>query len=337
MSSDRRETLRAAAERRSKTEERRSLRRSAGLSVLFHVSIFAALFLIPFSGEWLEDPPLTVTLVLAEPGAAGAAGGTGQGKGGGTVAPKDAEDARVAGAPPPSPQPPAEAAPEPTPPEPIPPVAERVPPQVAELPPSPDGLAPPKPESKPAPPAPRAKPKPPAKAAPPRPRDLPPAPVATAPPGPQVADAAGALPGTGPRGAAGEGPGGPLAGNGRGVSGSGRGAIGGGPSDAIGDEWLERVRRWMAKYKRFPPEADKREDKGVVTLAIVLRRDGVVLDAQVERSSGSRLLDDAAVDMARRSSPVPPAPPMLTGDQFEFLIPVDFKRGFFLRNIFGGD
>jgi periplasmic protein TonB len=357
MSSDRRLSLRAAAERRSRAEQHRSLRRSLGLSVLFHGLIVALLLLVPFGGKPLEEPPVSVTVVFAEPGAAGAAGGTGEGEGGGSAKPADAEAGQIAAAPRAEAAPPAEA----TPPAETAPPAETTPPapsppEVAALPPSPEGIEEaPKPEAKPTPPAPRPKPKPQARPAPPRPappqqvaraepprppqpsRELPPAPTATAPPEPQVADASGALPGSGPRGTAGEGPGGSRAGNGRGVSGAGRGALGDGPPEGIGDDYWERLRRWVAKYKRYPHEADKREDQGVVMLGFVIRRDGAVLDAWVDGSSGSPLLDAAAIDMVRRASPVPPLPASFTGSSIKVVIPVDYKRGFFLRNIFGSD
>jgi periplasmic protein TonB len=345
MSSEARQSLRATTARRQQIEERRSLRRSFGLSVLFHGAIIALLLLVPFGRRLLEEPPMSIAVVFAEPGAAGAAGGTGSGEGGGAMKPADAEPGQIAAAP----TPPVATPPTPTPPAPT-------PPQVAELPPAADGIEPPKPkpELKPPPPAPRPVPKPQARPAPPHPappqqvaraepprrkppRELPPAPTATAPPGPEVADAAAALPGTGPRGTAGEGPGGPLAGDGRGVSGSGRGALGDGPPEGIGDDYWERLRRWVAKYKRYPREADKREDQGVVMLGFVIRRDGAVLDAWVDGSSGSPLLDEAAVDMVRRASPVPPLPSTFTGSSIKVVIPVDYKRGFFLRNIFGGD
>jgi len=74
-----------------------------------------------------------------------------------------------------------------------------------------------------------------------------------------------------------------------------------------------------------------------VMLGFVIRRDGAVLDAWVEGSSGSPLLDDAAIDMVRRASPVPPLPASFAGASIRVVIPVDYKRGFFLRNIFGSD
>lgn len=228
-----------------------------------------------------EEPVVRVTLLEDGLGAAGAAGGA---EGGG------AEQSATADAPAAAsdvPEAPAAKAP-----------AAIEPPQ--------QSASAPSPRSTPMkmPPPPRHKPQPPHRqlAAAPRPTSsvlhtpLPEKPEISHAPGPSAEVAAAG---------AGSGPGGP-AGSGEGLQGTGAGSMGtdGGP----GDDYLERVQRWIKRFQYYPEEADKQGQRGVVLLDIDIARDGTVLDVRIARGSGYPLLDAAAVQAVRNSSPVPPFP-----------------------------
>jgi periplasmic protein TonB len=178
----------------------------------------------------------------------------------------------------------------------------------------------PKPQPKPLPRPAKAQPKAEPKAAPPAEPEFAPPPPATAP---SVANSAGA-----PAGAIGRGQGGP-AGIGHGTEGTGAGAFGSG--EGPGDEYFERLRRWLAKYKDYPDAALKQKQQGTVTVEFMLARDGTVLDAQIERSSGFPILDRATLEMLRRASPVPPLPERYTGERIKIAMPIDYKIGLFGR------
>jgi protein TonB len=113
------------------------------------------------------------------------------------------------------------------------------------------------------------------------------------------------------------------AGIGHGSQGSGAGAYGDGQGP--GDDYLNRVRRWIAKYKKYPQEAFKRKQEGSVMVAFTIARDGTVLVAEIEKSSGFPLIDQATLDMLRRASPVPPVPSHYTGERLTVAIPVRFS------------
>jgi protein TonB len=116
---------------------------------------------------------------------------------------------------------------------------------------------------------------------------------------------------------------------GTGVAGAGPGAFGEGKGP--GDDYLDRLRRHLSRFKRYPAEAVKRKQQGTVFVTFVLARDGAVLEAQIQRSSGFPLLDQAALDMLRNASPVPGLPASFTGDRARLTIPADFSIGFFDR------
>jgi protein TonB len=120
-------------------------------------------------------------------------------------------------------------------------------------------------------------------------------------------------------------------GAGQGESGAGLGAVGDGPPDGIGDDYLERVRRYVSRYKRYPDDAVRRREEGRVILAFTIARDGSVLRAEVEHSSGHRVIDQAALNMLSAASPVPPLPTTFRGDRITVAMPFAFSLSFFDR------
>jgi protein TonB len=140
---------------------------------------------------------------------------------------------------------------------------------------------------------------------------------------PSVANQAGA-----PSGEIGRGNSGP-AGTGHGTQGEGAGAFGSG--EGPGDEYFERLRRYLAQYKQYPDAALRQKRQGTVTVEFVLARDGTVLSARIDASSGHEILDRATLEMMRRASPVPPLPERYSGDRIKIAMPIDYKIGFFGR------
>ena len=108
------------------------------------------------------------------------------------------------------------------------------------------------------------------------------------------------------------------------VAGSGKG-------NQLPDEsvaWRAYTKTLSAHFKKFkfyPEMARKQRLSGTVMLAVVIRRDGVVEDVQIEESSGSALLDQAAVQSAGRASPVPPFPADVSADSRKLLIPYRYQ------------
>ena len=305
-------------------------RKHIAASVLFHLAVLFGIFLLPHAEPAEVIIPL-VTLRLEESGAAGSAGGKAGGGGGGGHG-SEASSAASQSA---SAEPPAEAS-EQTPATPVPPTPTPPTPNVRPEPQVPQALAPAPvilpPPPKPPPPKPLVRPRPPA--AKPSPRapekvaEAPtPAPAPTAasepPSGPsngQGAPAPNAQPGTAATGTANAGPGG-AAGVGTGAAGTGRGSFGNGKG--TGDDYFDRVRSWMLKYRKRPPDGLKQERSTV--LRIALARDGTVLDAQIVESSGVPVLDQMALDWVHRASPVPPVPPEIPDNPLKFRMPFDFR------------
>ena len=322
--------MQASAEALGSPPTERSIRwRGIAASLLLHLALIALLL-----GLWLPEvppqpaPPL-IRVVFGDPGAAGGGGGTAEGQGDAA----DAERANAASA---------DATAEQAVPAATPPTAEATPPssETAAVPtPAPAPVAAPVPL-----PVPVVRPEPKiAEAPPPRPQHKPaplhthvasatPAPAAppvavraqTAASAADAAAASAAAPGSG-NGA------GSAVGQGQGTEGMGHGVFGDGALDGPGDEYLEKLRRWLAKYKQYPQAAIDKKEEGKVIVGFTLKRDGTVLTAWIERSSGTPLLDDAALAMMRRASPVPPVPDRYKGSELKLAMPVDYSIGFFER------
>jgi len=88
-------------------------------------------------------------------------------------------------------------------------------------------------------------------------------------------------------------------------------------------KWAKQLSAYFELHKRYPKTDNVKAAK--VTVNIVLNRLGHILSVAVAESSGDPLYDEAAMDMVRRSDPVPRPPAGLTDDTFERNLPVDFK------------
>jgi protein TonB len=70
--------------------------------------------------------------------------------------------------------------------------------------------------------------------------------------------------------------------------------------------WVDRVER--VGNLNYPDEARRRRLAGTLVISVAIRRDGSVERAEIIQSSGTRLLDDAALRIARLAEPYPPLP-----------------------------
>lgn len=72
--------------------------------------------------------------------------------------------------------------------------------------------------------------------------------------------------------------------------------------------WQRALHLHLSKHKRYPPEARNRRIQGVVTVSFSIDHEGRVTNAHVIKGSGSPLLDEEAIEMLSRASPVPVPP-----------------------------
>jgi protein TonB len=89
--------------------------------------------------------------------------------------------------------------------------------------------------------------------------------------------------------------------------------------------WGRQISAYFELHKRYPKVSRVKAAK--VKVALVLNRLGHVVQLSVAQSSGDPAYDEAAMDMIRRSDPVPRPPAALTDDTFSYSLDVNFKAG----------
>jgi len=82
------------------------------------------------------------------------------------------------------------------------------------------------------------------------------------------------------------------------------------------------VRKLLERRGAYPGTARRLGLEGLVRMTVTVDADGSILDTKIERSSGFRELDQAALASARDVSGLPPPP---GGRPLRILIPVRFS------------
>lgn len=96
-------------------------------------------------------------------------------------------------------------------------------------------------------------------------------------------------------------------------------------SNAAVRTWKSAMVMHINRYKRYPEAARPRRLSGDVQIVFSMDRSGRVLKSSVQRSSGSTLLDEEAMRLFRRASPLPHPPPAVVGEILEYSLPVHFR------------
>lgn len=89
--------------------------------------------------------------------------------------------------------------------------------------------------------------------------------------------------------------------------------------------WQRDLIAHMNRYKRYPEAAREARRNGIVTVSFAIDRQGRVVRTSIANSAGFDALDQAAIDMLRRASPLPPPPDSVAGETIDFAVPVRFR------------
>lgn len=82
----------------------------------------------------------------------------------------------------------------------------------------------------------------------------------------------------------------------------------------------------LRRAKRYPREAKRRNLQGTARVSFTIARSGSVSGVRITRSSGHPELDQAAIDMVRRASPMPRFPADIRDSKMSLQVPVRFTR-----------
>jgi periplasmic protein TonB len=89
--------------------------------------------------------------------------------------------------------------------------------------------------------------------------------------------------------------------------------------------WRSQLAAYLARYKRYPPEAEAHHDTGTVRLSFTMDRNGRVLSRHIQGSSGSAALDHEVLAMIERAQPLPAFPPSMPQARMTLVVPIRFS------------
>ncbi len=103
-------------------------------------------------------------------------------------------------------------------------------------------------------------------------------------------------------------------------------------SGIVSQEALEAygnaIQMHLSGFNHYPEEAVKDNLEGTVIIHLRINRDGKVLTSKIAQTSGSNILDQAALAMVQEASPVPRMPDDFYpgAEQGEFMVPIVYLK-----------
>jgi protein TonB len=91
------------------------------------------------------------------------------------------------------------------------------------------------------------------------------------------------------------------------------------------EQYQQTISARIKKFEEYPPVAKRRHWEGTTVVQLRLTAEGKVTDIAVVEKSGYEILDEAAVKMIRRASPLPLPPEGLRGRDHTVLVPIRFR------------
>lgn len=89
-------------------------------------------------------------------------------------------------------------------------------------------------------------------------------------------------------------------------------------------EWQKKLFSHIGRNKFYPAAARRGGERGEAVVAFALMPDGQISDVRILRSSGSKALDEAALETMRKSDPAP-RPPLTASSRMELSLPIRFS------------
>ncbi|NQY87171.1 MAG: energy transducer TonB [Colwellia sp.] len=90
-------------------------------------------------------------------------------------------------------------------------------------------------------------------------------------------------------------------------------------------DYYTHLMAWLNQYKRYPIEAKKQKQKGIVHLQFTMNPMGKILSKSIRKSSGHSLLDQSALTMLALAEPLPEPPEQLKRERLTLVIPIDYS------------
>jgi protein TonB len=89
--------------------------------------------------------------------------------------------------------------------------------------------------------------------------------------------------------------------------------------------WQKSLIFHLNKHKKYPHVARKNGEEGVANVSFTLDRSGKVINARLDKTSGSTLLDEEAIEVLNRASPFPSPPTDVPDLTIHLSLPIQFR------------
>lgn len=90
-------------------------------------------------------------------------------------------------------------------------------------------------------------------------------------------------------------------------------------------DYYSLISAHLNRKKRYPTEAKKARQQGVVTVRFTVDRDGGVSGVSIKRGSGHDILDQATLELLQRVAPLPRMPAAMKKDSVTLSLPIDYS------------
>jgi protein TonB len=87
----------------------------------------------------------------------------------------------------------------------------------------------------------------------------------------------------------------------------------------------QSISKEIKRFQKYPLVAQRRGWEGTAEVLLQIAADGKVTSITLAKSSGRAVLDEEALNMVRRASPLPQAPQNLRGRELTVTVPIVFK------------
>lgn len=89
--------------------------------------------------------------------------------------------------------------------------------------------------------------------------------------------------------------------------------------------FLREIRDRIKEFQRIPPNVRNLDEGSSATIRFTLFRDGTIMNPTVSNTSGSRVLDNAALAAVQNAEPYPPFPDEQSSNSIRLELPVIFE------------
>lgn len=96
-------------------------------------------------------------------------------------------------------------------------------------------------------------------------------------------------------------------------------------NDSATKRYLAKLMRHLRRYKQYPVSLKKNHVEGKPVVRFSINKSGHVTNVEVKRRSSSAELDQAAMDVFRRASPLPKIPSEMARETLTMSLPIEYS------------